>query len=114
MISILNLSTHIIEFNDYHHHLSFPFSDACKFGVSESVIGLILGMYHLTVFVVAPVTPILIGKLTVELTLKLGILVAGISAILFGFLNLITNKIAFILVSVVLRCIQVSDCCADC
>eukprot|EP00116_Pleurobrachia_bachei_P005338 sb/3465600/ len=84
--------------------------DACKFGVSESVIGLILGMYHLTVFVVAPVTPILIGKLTVELTLKLGILVAGISAILFGFLNLITNRIAFILVSVVLRCIQGCGC----
>ena len=91
----------------YTEHAPPSFSDACKFGVSESVIGLILGMYHLTVFVVAPVTPILIGRLTVELTLKLGILVAGVSAILFGFLNLINDKVWFVLVSVLLRVIQV-------
>ena len=66
-------------------------------------------MYHLTVFVVAPVTPILIGRLTVELTLKLGILVAGVSAILFGFLNLINDKVWFVLVSVLLRVVQVNS-----
>ena len=60
------------------------FSDASAFGVSEVVIGVILGMYHLTVFFVAPITPMLISRITVESTLKLGIAVAGVCAILFG------------------------------
>ena len=66
------------------HNKLFTFSDASSFGVSEVLIGVILGMYHLTVFFVAPLTPMLIDRINVECTLKLGIAVAGCSAILFG------------------------------
>jgi len=66
--------------------LASPFypSDASSYGVSEVLIGVILGTYHLTVFFVAPITPILINKISVECTLKLGIAVAGVSAVFFG------------------------------
>ena len=60
------------------------FSDAHKFGVTESVIGIILGLYSLTVFFVAPLVPMLIAKLSVESTFKIGIILSGVSAMVFG------------------------------
>uniref|UniRef100_A0A914GXW5 Major facilitator superfamily (MFS) profile domain-containing protein n=1 Tax=Globodera rostochiensis TaxID=31243 RepID=A0A914GXW5_GLORO len=81
-------------------------------GMTTSEIGLVFGIFELVMFVAAPILGKYMDFIGSKLMFTAGLLITGITAIAFGFLNLLPGGNAFFWASLTIRCAEaLGDAC---
>lgn len=85
--------------------LQAPFypAEAEKKGATATEYGLVFGSFELVGFLTSPLFGKIVDRVGAKLLLSIGLTVASISTILFGFLDLIEGHVLFIVLSFALR-----------
>ncbi|KAH9488973.1 hypothetical protein Btru_061758 [Bulinus truncatus] len=83
----------------------FP-REATKKGVSSTVIGLVFSCYQLVTFLASPFFGNFITHIGAKFTYVAGIIIAGVCAILFGFLDKGPSGTIFVVMSFIVRSVE--------
>ncbi|KAL3104197.1 hypothetical protein niasHS_002224 [Heterodera schachtii] len=81
-------------------------------GMTTSEVGLVFGIFELVMFVAAPILGKYMDFIGSKLMFTAGLLITGLTAIAFGFLNLLPGGNVFFFASLIIRCAEaLGDAC---
>ncbi|XP_054708278.1 MFS-type transporter SLC18B1-like [Uloborus diversus] len=83
----------------------FPAEAEAK-GATPTEYGFIFGMFQLTIFVMAPIMGKLVPYTSPKFLLNSGVLAVGGTCILFGTLDMISNRTSFVALAFIIRCVE--------
>ena len=80
--------------------------EATKKGVNQTHVGLVFATYHFTIFTTSLMFGKYIGKLGAKRMVYVGVLLMGLCAVAFGFLDYINTSTNFLMMSYIVRAIE--------
>ena len=110
LILFICLSSNL--FNAMIYSLQAPFypAEARKHGCSPTEYGFVFAVYEAVVFLMSPVFGRYIRSIGPKCGVVVGLLIAGLSCVLFGFIDNIQGYFPFLMISFVLRITQGFGC----
>lgn len=83
----------------------FPYEAESK-GASATESGLVFGIYELSILISGPLLGRQMSRIGTKRMVNFGVMVTGVCSVIFGLLNGIQGRVAFITAAILVRCVE--------